>query len=213
MIKFLKSQLTFLLFGFVFWLPIVILLSIIAFTLNNLEEAGRKILLVFIPQKLFYSGFGITFTILIIYLSGIILKLTAIKNVLSKIPVLGLFFGKGEIMTVDRLLHLMPCLFLYSPTSPSYGWIVSEEMAEINGETLVMLDVYYPNVPTLITGQIFVVRKETVIKLGNPSKEIIDLLWYSLKSPKSIKYLPWEGETQENFEKRAKNFGLILSTD
>jgi uncharacterized membrane protein len=211
--KFLKSQLTFLLFGFVFWLPIVILLSIIAFTFNNLEEAGRKILLVFIPQKLFYSGFGITFAILIIYLSGIILKLTAIKNVLSKIPVLGLFFGKGEIMTVDRLLHLIPCLFLYSPTSPSYGWIVSEEMAEINGETLVMLDVYYPNVPTLITGQIFVVRKETVIKLGNPSKEIIDLLWYSLKSPKSIKYLPWEDETQENFEKRAKNFGLILSTD
>ena len=213
MIKFLKSQLTFLLFGFVFWLPIVILLSIIAFTFNNLEEAGRKILLVFIPHKLFYSGFGITFAILIIYLSGIILKLTAIKNVLSKIPVLGLFFGKGEIMTVDRLLHLRPCLFLYSPTSPSYGWIVSEEMAEVNGETLVMLDVYYPNVPTLITGQIFVVRKETVIKLGNPSKEIIDLLWYSLKSPKSIKYLPWEDETQENFEKRAKNFGLILSTD
>jgi uncharacterized protein (TIGR00290 family) len=41
------------------------------------------------------------------------------------------------------------------------------------------------------------VRKETVIKLGNPSREIIDLLLYALRSPESIRYLPWKGEKEE----------------
>lgn len=65
--------------------------------------------------------------------------------------------------------------------------------------------------PTIFTGQVFPVRKDTVIRLGNPSKEIIDLLLYAIRSPESVKYLPWNGESLEDFEQRAKSFGLNLS--
>jgi len=213
--KFFKKQITFLLFGFVFWLPVAVLIFIIAFLFNNLEEIGRKILLVFLPERLFHSGFGIVLGILIVYFSGIVLKLTKIRSFFSKIPVIGLFFGEGEIITIDRLLHLKPCLFLFSPTCLSYGWILSEEKVKLSEEKVIfsLVNIYYPNVPTLVTGQVFPVRKDTVIKLGNSSKEIIDLLLYAFRSPKDLRYLPWEDETQEDFEKRAKSFGLNLNTE
>jgi len=213
--RFVKSQISFLLFGVGFWLPIAVLIFIIAILFNHLEEMGRKILLVFLPETLFHSGFGIVLGILIVYFSGMVLKLTRIREVFSKIPVLGLFFGAGEIITIDRLLHLNPCLFLFSPTCLSYGWILSEEKVKLGEEKAVftLINVYYPNVPTLITGQVFPVRKDTVIKLGNSSKEIVDLLLYALRSPKDIKYLPWEEESREDFEKRVKSFGLTLNIE
>ena len=213
--RFVRSQITFLLFGFGFWLPIAVLIVIIVFLFNNLEEIGRKILLVFLPEKLFCSGLGIVFGILIVYFSGMALKLTKLREFFSKIPVLGLFFGAGEIITIERLLHLNPCLFLISPTCLSYGWILSEEKVKLSEEkaTFTLINVYYPNVPTLITGQVFPVRKDTVIRLGNSSKEIIDLLLYAFRSPKDLRYLPWEDESLEDFEKRAKSFGLNLNTE
>jgi uncharacterized membrane protein len=213
--RFVKNQITFLLFGFGFWLPITVLVVIIVFLFNNLEEIGKKILLVFLPEKFLYSGFGIVFGILVVYFSGMALKLTKIRGVFSKIPVLGLFFGAGEIITIERLLHLSPCLFLISPTCLSYGWILSEEKVKLSEEKAIftLINVYYPNVPTLITGQVFPVRKDTVIRLGNSSKEIIDLLLYAFRSPKDLKYLPWEDESRADFEKRAKSFGLNLNTE
>jgi len=143
------------------------------------------------------------------------LKLTKIRGVFSKIPVLGLFFGAGEIITIERLLHLNPCLFLISPTCLSYGWILSEEKVKLGKKkaAFTLINVYYPNVPTLITGQVFPVRKDTVIRLGNSSKEIIDLLLYAFRSPKDLKYLPWEDESRADLEKRAKSFGLNLNTE
>jgi len=213
--KFVRNQITFLLFGFVFWLPVGVLIFIIALLFSNLEEIGRKILLLFLPEKLLYSGFGIVLGILIVYFSGIVLKLTKVGRVFSKIPVLGLFFGAGEIITIDRLLHLKPCLFLLSPTCLSYGWILSEEKVKLSEEKAIfsLINVYYPNVPTLVTGQVFPMRKDSVIRLGNSSKEIIDLLLYAFRSPKDLKYLPWEDESPEDFEKRAKSFGLDLNTE
>jgi len=213
--KFVRNQITFLLFGFVFWLPVGVLIFIIALLFSNLEEIGRKILLLFLPEKLLYSGFGIVLGILIVYFPGIVLKLTKVGRVFSKIPVLGLFFGAGEIITIDRLLHLKPCLFLLSPTCLSYGWILSEEKVKLIEEKAIfsLVNVYYPNVPTLVTGQVFPLRKDSVIRLGNSSKEIIDLLLYAFRSPKDLKYLPWEDESPEDFEKRAKSFGLDLNTE
>jgi hypothetical protein len=72
------------------------------------------------------------------------------------------------------------------------------------------VNIYYPNVPALITGQVYPVRKEAVVKLGNSSKEIIDILLYSFRTPKYLKYLPWEDETEEELEKRTRSFGLKL---
>lgn len=213
MTKFLKNQFGLLLSGFAFWLPIIIIILVIIYLFSNLEDIGRRILLIYVPENLVFSGLGIVFGVLIMYLSGIILKQTKIRRLLSRLPLLGLFFGEGEAITIERLLNLNPCLFMMSPTCLSYGWILSEEKVRIDKEAadFTVMNVYYPNVPTLITGQVFPVRKDTVIRLGNPSKEIIDLLLYTFRSPKDIRYLPWEDESQKDFVKRAKSFGLYFT--
>lgn len=211
--SFIKHQFTLLLFGFVFWLPIAVLIFILIFLFDNLGKISTQILSFLLPEKYMYPGISIVFGLLVIYISGFILKSTKIRVLFSKIPIIGLFFGTGEVITIDRLLHLTPCLFLLSPSCMSYGWILSEEKVTISEEKAVftLINVYYPNVPTLVTGQVFPVRKTTVIRLGNPSKEIIDLLLYAFRSPKDLKYIPWEDESPEEFKNRAKSFGLDIN--
>jgi hypothetical protein len=210
--RFVRNQIGFLLSGFVFWLPIAVLILIIVFLFSNLEDIGRRVLLLYLPENLVFPGFGVVFGILLIYFSGMLMKLKKVRRFFSRIPVLGLFFGGGEVITIGRLVHLNPCLFMMSPTCLSYGWMLSEEKVRL-GEgkaAFTLVNVYYPNVPTLVTGQVFPVRRDTVIRLGNPSKEIIDLLLYAFRSPKDLRYIPWEDESKEDFEKRAKSFGLNL---
>jgi uncharacterized membrane protein len=213
--KFLKNQFTFLFYGFVFWLPIGVLIVILVFLFSNFENIGSKILQVFIPARYMHYGFGIVFGILIVYVSGIVLKLTRVRGMLARIPFVGQFLGAGEMMTIDRLLHLVPCLFLLSPTCPAYGWILSEQKVKLNEEPsdFLLINVYYPAVPALVTGEVLPIRKDMVIRLGNSSREIIDLLLYSLRVPKEIKYLPWGNESEIDFENRAKYFGLDSKID
>jgi hypothetical protein len=208
--RLLRQQVGFLLYGLAFWLPIAIMIFVLVIMFSYIEDVGRSVILRFLPERFFYSGFGFILGLLVVYLSGVILKLTPIRGFLSKIPILGLFFGGGEVMTAERLGHLTPCLFMMSPTCLSYGWILSEEkVAVADGQaSFTILNVYYPNVPTLITGQVFPVRKDTVIKLGNPSKEIIDLLLYAFRSPRALVYLPWEDEPAADFAARATRFGV-----
>ncbi len=206
---FLKHQIGFLLYGLAFWLPIAVLAFLLILMFTYVEDAGRRVILTFLPARFFYEGSGFVLGLLVVYLSGVILKATRIRGFLSKIPILGLFFGGGEVMTAERLGHLTPCLFMMSPTCLSYGWILSEEKVVVDGgqASFTILNVYYPNVPTLVTGQVFPVRKNTVIRLGNPSKEVIDLLLYAFRSPKALVYLPWEDESAEAFAERAALFG------
>jgi uncharacterized membrane protein len=211
--KFIKNQISFLIFGFVFWLPIAVVIFIFVFLYDNIEDVGRKIFLWVLPERYFHQGFGILIAIILIYLTGILLKYTKIKSIFSRVPIIGRFFSEGEVISIERLLHLCPCLFLMSPSCISYGWILSEEKVKVDKEKadFTLINVYYPNVPSLITGQVFPVRRSTVIRLGNPSKEIIDLLLYAFRSPKDLQYLPWEDESGEDFEKRAKCFGVNLN--
>ena len=139
-----------------------------------------------------------------------LLKLTKVGKILSKIPVIGLFFGQGEIMTIGRLTNMQACLFLYSPTCISFGWILAEEKVQLGEEiaNFPLICVYFPSVPALVTGSVHTVRKSGVMKLGNSSTEVINLLLYAFKSPAALKYLPWEDESPEEFKERAKIFGL-----
>jgi uncharacterized membrane protein len=205
-----KRQFTFIIYGIVFWLPVTLVLYIAALFFSNAEKIGRMILGVVVADKYLYFGFGIILCILIVYFSGMLLKLTRLGKVLSKIPVIGLFFGQGEIMTIGRLSHMQPCLFLYSPTCISYGWVLSEEKVTLSEDKAVfpIINVYFPNVPTLVTGQIFATRKDTVMKLANSSTEVINIMLYAFRSPEAIKYIPWEDESLEEFEERSKLFGL-----
>jgi hypothetical protein len=213
--RFFRAQVGFLLWGLAFWFPIAIVFFVLSFLLGNVEDIGRRIFLILFPARFFYQGLGVALGLVIIYVSGVILKGTKIRTYLSKVPILGLFFGGGDVITVDRLTNLTPCLFMYSPTMLSYGWILSEERVDVGDHEapFTLLNVYYPNVPTLVTGQVFPVRKETVIKLGNPSKEVIDLLLYAFRSPNALKYLPWEGESHAEFEARASRFGIQVTYD
>jgi uncharacterized membrane protein len=210
--RFVRNQISFLLGGLAFWFPIIVLILVIVFLFDYLDKIGRNILLIYVPQKWVFSGFGIVFAILLLYLTGVILKIKRVRRLFSRIPVIGLFFGEGEALSIERLLNLSPCLFMMSPTCLSYGWILSEEHVTLaDGQVaFTLINVYYPNVPAIVTGQVFPVRKDTIIRLGNHSKEIIDLLLYAFRSPADIKYLPWEGESQEEFEKRAKSFGINI---
>jgi uncharacterized membrane protein len=208
--RILKNQLTFIIYGLVFWLPVAILLYILYLLFSNAENIGQTILGHALPETLVRPGFGVVLFILIVYFSGFILKSTKVGGILSKIPVLGLFFGQGEIITISRLMHMQPCLFLLSSTCVSYGWVLSEEKVQLGEKEapFPVLNVYYPSVPTLVTGSVFAIRKEAIMKLGNSSTEVINLLLYAFRSPPYLKYLPWEDESEEVFEERSKAFGI-----
>lgn len=124
----------------------MVIIFVIVFLFSNLENIGRDILLVYLPEKYVFHGFGIIFGILLMYFSGIVLKLAGVRRFFSRIPILGLFFGGGEVITVERLVHLSPCLFMMSPTCPSYGWILSEETVELGKEKAIftLVNVYHP---------------------------------------------------------------------
>jgi uncharacterized membrane protein len=209
--KFIKRQLGFLLYGIVFWLPIGVIVLVAKLILGDLDNIGRDLLKLFVPDEFVYAGLGIVLWLVIFFLTGLLVKLTPVGDLFSRVPILGMFIRRGgEIITIDKLISLTPCLFLYSPTCISYGWILSEEKVKLDNENspFSLVNVYYPNVPTILTGQVYSVRKETVMKLANPSREIIDILLYGLRRPEILTYLPWEDESTEEFIERAKRFGL-----
>jgi len=214
LLSFIKERLGDMFTGLVFWLPIGVIVLIGSYIFSSLENFGQKFLGFFIADEFIHPGFGILLWLLIFLFSGLLLKNTTIGDFLSGVPVIGILFRKkgGRIISVGKLMGLTPCLFLYSPTCPSYGWILSEETIKVAGKEaeFKLLNIYYPNVPSIMTGQIYPVRKESAIKLGNPSREIIDLLLYALRSPESIRYLPWENEDEDEFRKRAEIFGLNI---
>jgi len=158
-IDFIKERLGDILSGFVFWLPISIIGLVSSILFTNLEDFGRSLLGVFIAEEFIHPGFGAIIGILVFMLTGIILKHTPIADLLSSVPIFGIFFRKkgGKIITPQKLLNLTPCLFLFTPTCPSYGWILSEEEIRLSGEnaSFTLLNIYYPNVPSIVTGQIF----------------------------------------------------------
>jgi len=193
-----------------------VFIIIIRYIFENLEDIGEDILGIPIPDKYIYYGLGVVFWIVVFFLTGLILKKTALGKFLERMPFLGIFFRQsGEVMTIDKLLSLAPCLFLYSPTCLSYGWILSEQKVKLNKEEahFKLINVYYPNVPTIVTGQVYSVRKETVIKIGNPSRHVIDILLYGFRTPDTINYLPWEDENEQEFKQRAASFGVTLISE
>ncbi len=209
-----NSLSTFFLYGIIFWIPLALAIYVAVFLFGNAENIGRTLLGIVVPDDYLFFGLGAILCVLIVYLTGMVLKLTSLGKVLSKVPFIGLFFGQGEIMTIGRLANMQPCLFLYSPTCLSYGWILSEEKVKMSRQKALfpIINIYYPNVPTLITGQVYAARKDTVMKLANSSREVIDLLLYAFRSPSALEYIPWEDETQANFQERSKYFGLKLDT-
>jgi len=206
-----------LVLGIVFWLPIGIAIMVGSLIFGALEPIGKDFLGLFVSDRFLYSGTGIGLWILVMLLTGFLLKLTAFGRFASSIPIVGALFLRMDqnAMTLEKLLHMTPCLFLYSPTCLSYGWILSRQDVKFGDDRapVYLLNVYYPNVPTLVTGQVYSARKETVMILGNSSREVVDILLYGLRRPETLQYLPWEDETDEEFKQRAERFGLTQTAN
>jgi len=212
-VKLVKRQLGFSLYGFIFWLPISIALVIGVYIFGDLESLGKGFLSSFLPDRFVYPGLGIVFWLVLFFVTGLILKITNIGNFLLGVPLIGAFFRSGgTTITIDDLLNLSPCLFLRSETCIAYAWILWEEKVKLGNKSadFDLIDLYHPHAPAILTGRVFSVRKGTIIKLGNKSGEIIDILLYGLRRPEEIKYLPWEDETEEEFKERARHFGLDI---
>jgi len=78
------------------------------------------------------------------------------------------------------------------------------------GET--EIDVYRPNVPTIIPGDLFPLKRRFVIKLANSSGEILDKLASGglISSEEEIP-IPWEDETEEAFRERVNSTPLEIA--
>ena len=209
--KTFRELIGYLMAGLIFWLPIGVVVLAGSFLYGKLEDLGSTFLGLFIPDRFVFTGAGILFWIVLFVVSGLALKRLPARNPLTKAPFVGFLFSKeGNAMTLARLHGLTPCLFLYSTTCFSYGWILSKQgvsldsMEAPNG----LVNVYYPNVPTMVTGQVYAAPKDAVMRLGNSSGEIIDVLLYGLGAPEHLKFLPWEGESEADFTARARRFGL-----
>ena len=211
--KFLKHQLGFLLWGFILWLPISIALIIGILIFGDFENLGKGFLSFFLPERFIYHGLGIGFWFVLFYATGLIAQKTTIGNFLWGIPLFGAIFRRGgTTVTIENLLNLSPCLCLRSETCIAYAFILWKEKVKLGKESadFDLVDIYQPHPPALVTGRVFSVRKGTLIKLGNKSSDIIDILLYGLRRPLELKYLPWEDETEEEFKERVRHFGLDI---
>ncbi len=211
--KFVKREIGYFIYGLIFWLPIGIAFVIGLYIFGDLENLGRGFLAFFLPERFVYPGLGIGFWFILFYATGLIAQGTIIGNSLWGIPLFGAIFRKGgKTVTIDNLLNLSPCLCLRSETCICYAFILWEEKVRPGNESadFDLIDIYQPHPPALVTGRVFSVRKGTIIKLGNKSGDIINILLYGLKRPEELKYLPWEGETEEEFKERVKHFGLDI---
>jgi len=212
-VRFVKREIGYFLYGFIFWLPIGIALVIGVIIFGNFENLGRGFLSFFVPERFVYSGLGIAFWFILFYATGLIAQGTIMGNSLWEIPLFGAIFRKGgKTVTIDNLLKLSPCLCLRSETCISYAFILWEEKVRLGNESadFDLIDIYQPHPPALVTGRVFSVRKGTLIKLGNKSGDIINILLYGLRRPLELNYLPWEDETEEEFKERVKHFGLDI---
>jgi uncharacterized membrane protein len=212
-VKFLRHQSGLLLWGFALWLPIGIALVIGVLIFGDIDSLGKGFLGFFLPDRFVYPGLGIAFWFILLYVTGIIAQRTTIGNFLWGIPLFGAIFRRGgTTVTIDNLLNLSPCLCLRSETCIAYAFILWEEKVKLGEEKadFDLIDIYQPHPPAIVTGRVFSVRKGTLIKLGNKSSDIINILLYGLRRPEELIYLPWEEETAEEFKERASHFGLDI---
>ena len=211
--KLVKRQLGFFLYGLIFWLPIGIALVIGVYIFGDLESLGKGFLSFFLPERFVYPGLGIVFWLVLFFVTGLILKRTNIGNFFLGVPLIGAFFRSGgTTITIDDLLNLSPCLCLRSETCISYAFILWEESVRLGAgkADFALIDIYQPHPPAMVTGRVFSVRKGTIVKLGNKSSDIINMLLYGLRRPVELKCLPWEDETEEGFKERARHLGLDI---
>ena len=198
--------------GLIIALPIVIIGWIIYGVLHAVNKLGDLILDPFVPEGQIIWGMGILVILFLIYVLGRVeiyserrdrkLWRNIKTGTVGRIPLFGPFFITTEkhIISLEELSKMTPCKFWLSGTTPHYGFIIREQ--KIRGADT-EVDVYRPSVPTIVPGDLFPIKKRLVIKLGNPSGEILDKLASGgfIGCDEEIP-IPWEDETEEEFKER-----------
>ena len=196
--------------GLIIALPIAIIGWIIYGVLNAVNKLGDKVLNPFVPEGQIVWGMGLLVILFLIYTLGRIelysekrdrkLWRNVKTSTVGRIPLFGPFFVRTDknTLSLEELSKMTPCKFWLSETTPHYGFIIREQ--KIRGADT-EVDIYRPNVPTIVSGDLFPINKRLVIKLANPSGEILDkltsggLIGYDEEIP-----VPWENETEEEFK-------------
>lgn len=198
--------------GLVIAAPILIVVWIVYEVLNAVNTLGAKFLSLFVPDKYIEWGMGLLVILFFILVLGRIevhyegrersIWQTIKEKTVGRIPFFGPLFATGnrKVIAFEDFRALTPCKFWLSDTTPHYGFIVNQQKVR-GGET--EIDVYRPNVPTIIPGDLFPLKKRFVIKLANSSGEILDKLASGglISSAEEIP-IPWDDETEENFRER-----------
>jgi uncharacterized membrane protein len=202
--------------------PIGVVLWIILGVVNAVNTLGDKLITPFFPGRQVTWGIGfliILFFILVVgrlelYYEGKEKSIwqTFKEKSVGKIPFIGPLFAtrNRKVISLQDFKELTPCKFWLSDTTPHYGFIVSEQ--KVKGADT-EIDVYRPNVPTIIPGDLFPLKKRFVIKLGNPSSEILEKLTSCgfIRAEEEIP-VPWEDETPEEFHERINLTPLEIAT-
>jgi uncharacterized membrane protein len=198
--------------GTIITLPIGVILLIIVGVLNAVNGLGDKMLTPFLPGRHIPWGFGFVVMAVVVVIIGRLevhyegrensIWQTIKQKSVGRIPFLGPLLARSDkkVISYEDFKRLTPCKFWLSGTTPHYGFIINEQKVR-GAET--EIDVYRPNVPTIIPGDLFPVKKRMVIKLGNSSAEILDKLASGgfIRCEEEIP-IPWEDETEAEFRDR-----------
>ena len=198
--------------GLLITLPLGIIVWIIYGILNAFNTLGDEISSPFLPRGYQVWGMGLLIVLILIFVIGRLeiyaqgkrrnIWLTFKKHTVGRIPLFGTFFVGSDknVMSWDELLKMTPCKFWLSATTSHYGFIIRKQKVK-GAET--EIDIYRPNVPTIVPGDLFPMKKRLVIKLGNPSGQILEKLASGgfVGADEEIP-LPWEDETDEEFQER-----------
>lgn len=200
--------------GLAIALPLAVFFYILTLLIGPLDKAGSFVIGLFLADKFIFPGAGLILILVIIYIVGRIEVHFAEreKNIWSflkektigKIPFFGFFFTSKNrnMISLEDIKRATPCKFWLSDTCAHYGLIIGEQ--SIRGDEP-EIDVYRPNVPTLIPGDLFPVKKRYVIKLANSPNEILNKLASGgiIKPDEEIP-IKWDDETDEEFNERVR---------
>jgi uncharacterized membrane protein len=195
--------------GMVISAPILIIGWILYTVVDILNAIGERLLTPFVPPSYIVFGTGLLVIIVLIFIVGRIdlhfegRQGSLWQNIIRRVPFLGpLFTAGGKALSLEELGKLTPCKFWLSDTTPHYGFIVREQRVR-GAET--EIDVYRPNVPTIVPGDLMPLKKRLVIKLANSPQEILQKLasggFFSAAEEIPV---PWEDETEEGFLERIR---------
>ncbi|MDD5094002.1 MAG: hypothetical protein PHV74_06450 [Dehalococcoidia bacterium] len=197
--------------GTIIALPIGVVFWILSGLLGAVNGLGDKLLTLFFPGRHIAWGFGFLVILFFIVFVGRMevhfegrersTWQTIKQKSVGRIPFFGpLLASNKKILSYEDFKRLTPCKFWLSGTTPHYGFIINEQ--KVKGADT-EIDVYRPNVPSIIPGDLFPLKKRLVIKLGNSPTDILDKLTSVgfISSAEEIP-IPWDDETEEEFRER-----------